>query len=275
MKIVVCIKHVPSVKTQFDREKNLLNRKDLPGTINPNDRIAIRYALEMRGAGDEVIALSMGPPNAEESLREAIAMGVDRGVLLSDRRFAEADTLATSYTLHCAVRKIGGAGMVLCGSRSVDSETGHVGPQLAEHLGLPLLTYVRSIRLNGGTVTAERICDNFIETLEAELPVLVTITHTPAGRIYPSLAGLSRAFDEGEVTLWDADAVGADPSRIGRDGSPTWVRRILTPEKQRMASLINDDRTGATVRKLCEMLRDRNILLMDKIRSERSEKPHA
>lgn len=269
MRIVVCIKQVPREFSALTDSEKWINREEVSGIINPNDRVAIKFALDLREEGDEIIALTMGPPNSVDSLLETLAMGVDRAILLTDERFAEADTLATSYALHMAIRKIGSVDLVICGSRTIDSETGHVGPQLAEFLRIPLLSYSNSLTIQGKAITVERFCDRYHEVLEAELPVLITISHRCKERIYPTLSGLNAAFDACEVTVWDADAIDADISRVGRKGSATFVERILTPEKQRVVTIINDDKTERTITKLFELLKDRNILLLDKVRSRR------
>lgn len=269
MRIVVCIKQVPREFSAFTDSDKWINRGEISGIINPNDRVAIKFALDLREKGDEVISLTMGPPNSMDSSLETLAMGIDGAILLTDKRFAEADTLATSYALHRAIRKIGDVDIVICGSRTTDSETGHVGPQLAEFLGIPLLSYVNSLTVQAKAITVERFCDRYQEILEAELPVLITISHRCKDRVYPTLSGLNAAFDKCEVTVWDADDIDADANRIGRKGSATFVERILTPEKQRVVTIINDDKTERTITKLFELLKDRNILLLDKVRSRR------
>ncbi len=269
MRIAVCIKQVPLGPVSFDRERKVLRREEGGGAINPNDRVALKRALELAKPGDGVTALSMGPPGAEDSLREALALGVDRAVLLSDRRMAEADTLATAYTLSRGIARLGGADLILCGSRTLDSETGHVGPQLAEFLGLPFLSYVGDLQVEGTTIRAERIVDNYIEEIEAALPAVISISHKISENIYPSLGGLNRAFEGGEVLCWNIEEIGADPMRTGLPGSGTVVRRILGPEKQRQALIINDDGTEETVKALLEGLKDRNVRLRDRVMSGR------
>ncbi len=268
MKIVVCLKQVPRESAASGWSIHP-NRERVSGIINPYDRRAIKGALDIRKGDDEIIALSMGPPNTRESLLETLAMGVDRAILLSDPRFAEADTLATSYALSCAIGKIGDVDLVLCGSRTVDSETGHVGPQLAEFLEFPLLSYVNHLTLDGRTIVAERVCDRYRELLTAQLPALATYSHRHPVRAYATLAGLRKAFDEDAVTIWDANDISAEMSLIGKAGSPTLVKRILTPEKQRTVTMIHDKRTDETITMLLKLLRERNILLLDKVRARR------
>jgi electron transfer flavoprotein beta subunit len=269
VRIVVCIKHVLRYMA-YDASGKTADRESVPGTINPNDRVAIARALALKSAGDEIICLSMGPPAAEESLREALAMGVDRAILLCDRALAGADTLATAYPLSMAVRKIGNVDLVICGSRSVDSDTGHVAPQVAEMLDVPYLSYVTDFSVEGSVLSAERTADGFIEQIEADMPALLAVSHHVGGRAYPSLGGLNRAFTSGVIETWSAGDICSDPDRIGRKGSPTWVNRIITPEKQRIATVFEDDRTQETPKRVLEMLKARNIMIQDKIRARRN-----
>ncbi len=270
MKIVVCVKHVLRYMA-YDTSGKRADRASVPGIINPNDRVALARALALRDlvSGAEVTVLSMGPPAARETLLEALAMGADRAVLLCDRALADADTLATAYPLSMAVRKLGSVHLIICGSRTVDSDTGHVGPQLGEMLGLPYLSCVTSFEIRDGILRARRSADGFIEVVEADLPAMLSISHHINERDYPSLGGLNRAFTSGEVEMWTASDIGADTGRIGRKGSPTRVNRIITPETQRMAAIVEDDRSPDAARRVLELLKQRNIMVQDKIRSRR------
>ena len=179
VKMVVCIKQVPMVsELPWDPATGTLKRDLAEGMMNPACRSALEAALRIREAeGGEITAITMGPPMAEEVLREAIALGADRGILLTDRRMAGADTSVTSYTLARAIEKTcPGFDLVLCGFATSDSETAQVGPQLAEELDIPGVAYVDEIELSGRTVRMQRLADNFLETLEMDLPGLVTVT---------------------------------------------------------------------------------------------------
>lgn len=270
MKIAVCVKHVVR-SGAFDIDSKKMMRDTVAGGINPNDRLAVARAVGLKecALGDKtsVIALSMGPVSARETLLECLAFGADHALHLCDPAFAESDTLATSYALSLAIKKIGNVDLVICGSRSSDSDTGHVGPQLAEFLNLPYLSYVTDFSIERSSIRAARIADGFIETLEAKLPALVSIDHRITAREYPGLGGIELAFEGGEVSVVGAADIGADPERIGRRGSPTWVRKVITPERQRAATIIEDDKSPAAVGKVLELLRAYNIYLKDEIRS--------
>ena len=261
MRIVVCLKHVSTNNTHFNNGKKILISDNTSEIINPNDRVAIELALKNSADKDEIIALSMGPPEAEESLREAIAMGINRAILLTDKKFSGSDTLATAYVLHMAIRKIKEVDLIICGERTIDSDTGHIGPQLAEYLQLPLLTYVTSFSIhNSQGIIAERICDNFQETIEAELPALLTINHRINDNIYPSFTGLIKAHNESDITIWNFEEINAEIDKIGQFGSATFVKKIITPQKKRQATIFTDDGSEKTINKLFKHLKEKNFI---------------
>src|ERR671922_682124 len=182
MKIVVLVKQVPSLgAVEFDEETKTLKREGVPLELNVFDRYAVQHAAALREQhGGEVVALTMGPPQAEEALRECLALGADRAVHLSDKAFAVADTLGTSRTLALAIAKEG-ADLVLCGRKTLDSETWQVPPEVAAFLGLPHLTNVSSLDVGGSTLRARRLGDEGEEAYELELPALCSIAVPPPG----------------------------------------------------------------------------------------------
>lgn len=232
LKLVVCIKQVPMVsELPWDPVTGTLQRDLAEGMMNPACRSALDAALRIKEtAGGEITAITMGPPMAEEVLREAIALGADRGVLLTDRKMAGADTAVTSYTLARAIEKACPEfDLVLCGFSTSDSETAQVGPQLAEELDIPGVAYVDEIEISGQAVQMQRHSDNFLETLEMDLPGLVTVT---TGRYAPRhvpLGDLQTALTEAEIVSLDAEAVGLDPEWIGAKGSATKIRNVYSP----------------------------------------------
>lgn len=270
MRIAVCVKHVVR-SGAFDIDSRKMSRESALGGINPNDRLAVARAVELKerisGEPIEVFALSMGPLPARETLLECLAYGADFAVHLCDPAFAESDTLATSYALSLGVKKMGSVDLVICGSRSSDSDTGHVGPQLAEFLQLPYLSYVNEFSVERPVIRATRIADGFMEELETELPAVLSIDHRITAREYPTLGGIQRAFSSGEVAVCSASDIKADLERIGRRGSPTWVRKVISPERQRTATIIEDDKTPAAILRVLEELRAFNIYLKEEIRS--------
>lgn len=233
MKIVVCVKQVPdSTEVKINPETNTLVREGIASIINPFDMYGIEEALRIKEkiADTTVTVLSMGPPQAAESLREAIAMGVDEAVLLSDRAFAGADTLATAYALSKGIEKLGGVDLVFCGKQAIDGDTAQVGPELAEKLGIPHVTYVKKLEeLNSTNLVVERMNELGYERVAVQLPALLTVVKEINEPRLPSLKGKMRA-KKAEIPVWSAAEIGADPEKCGLKGSPTWVKRIFVPE---------------------------------------------
>lgn len=232
MKMVVCIKQVPMVsELPWDPATGTLQRDLAEGMMNPACRSALDAALRIKEtAGGEITAITMGPPMAEEVLREAIALGADRGILLTDRKMAGADTSVTSHTLARAIeRACQGFDLVLCGCSTSDSETAQVGPQLAEELDIPGVAYVDEIELSRGAVRMRRISDHFLETLEMDLPGIITVTTGHYAPRHVPLGGLQAAFTGAQIDSLDAEAVGLDPERIGARGSATKIRNVFSP----------------------------------------------
>lgn len=233
MKIVVCIKQVPdTTDVKINPETNTLMREGVAAIINPYDMYAIEAALRIKtqvGGDSTVTALTMGPPQAEAALREAISLGVDKGILLCDRAFAGADTWATSYTLAQAIKKIDGADIILFGKQASDGDTAQVGPGVATHLDLPQITYVRKILdLGDASITAQRMLEEGNETIRASLPCVLTVVKELNEPRLPSLKG-KMAARRAEITVWKAEDIDCDPDLCGLNGSPTKVIRIFTP----------------------------------------------
>jgi electron transfer flavoprotein beta subunit len=227
--IIVCIK---SVVTEAPKGK--IVRTADKCDFNPFDRPVLELALQLRQKhGGSVSVLSMGPPSAETALREALAAGADRAVLLGDPALAGADTLATSTALSAGVRFLAPFDLLLFGMRSSDSDTGQVGPQTAVLLDVPMLT--GAIRIDGTdpVFTVERRVDGFLETYEVNLPAALTIHPTAAVMRDPALGGIGEAFDERPVETISAAQLGLDPARVGEAGSPTRVRSMKTVVKER------------------------------------------
>ena len=232
MKIVVCIKQVPMVsELPWDPKTGALKRDRSDGMMNPLCRNAIEASLGLKETlGGEIDVLSMGPPTAEEVLREAAALGADRGFLLCDPRMAGADTLATSFTLARAVEKVcPDFDLVVCGAGTSDSETAQVGPQLAVELGVPSVSRVDWIEPEDGLLRLGRVSDSFHEVLEMDLPGLITVTARANSPRYSRLAGVEDAFGEFDVAFLDAEALGADAGRVGAAGSATKILKVFSP----------------------------------------------
>lgn len=240
MNVIVCIKQVPdTAEVKINRETNTLIREGVPSIINPFDLYALEEGVRIKErVGRSVTVLSMGPPQVQDSLREAISLGADRAILLSDRAFAGADTLATSYTIARGLVKIGAYDLILFGKQAIDGDTGQVGPEVAEVLGLPHITLVRKIvELRQDYVKVERLVESGYEVLEAPLPAVLTVVKEINEPRVPSLKGMARA-KKAEITTWSASDLDVDPARIGLDGSPTKVMRIFTPDFDKKGELL-------------------------------------
>src|SRR5690554_4498702 len=221
MKIIVCIKQVPdTTEVKINEETNTLIREGVASVVNPFDLHAVEEGLRLREKyGGTVTALSMGPPQAAEALREVLSMGVDDAVLLSDRAFAGADTLATSYTLAKGVQKIGGFDLIICGKQAIDGDTAQVGPGLAEKLGVPHVTYVKKIHeIADGRITVERMTEEGSEKIRFPLPGLLTVVKEINEPRLPSLKGKMRA-KKAEIPIWSArDVERSEERRVGKEG---------------------------------------------------------
>jgi len=263
MNIIVCIKQVPDTeqlqKVKVDPQTNTLVREGVPGIINPFDENAIEEALRLKEKkGGKVNVLSMGPSQAAESLRKALAMGVDEAVLLSDRLFAGSDTLATSYTLAMAIKRIGPFDLILLGKQAIDGDTAQVGPGLAEWLNLPQITYARKIEVNEDKIRVERVLEDVFEVVESPLPVVVTVTKDINEPRYPSLRGLLRAKAE-KIPIWTAEDLPLDKRRIGLEGSPTQVVKVFIPKPPRKGDILSGE-ISQVVDKLILEIEKRSII---------------
>ncbi len=261
MNIVVLIKQVPdTTDVKIDPKTGTLIREGVPSIINPDDKHAIEEALKLKEEyGGKVTVISMGPPQAMDALRESKAMGVDDNILLSDRAFAGADTWATSYTLAAAIKKVGDYDLIICGRQAIDGDTAQVGPQVAECLDLPQITYVRKIELDGKTIRAERALEDGFERIETTLPALITVIKDLNSPRYPSVRGIVEACREAEYPIWTAKDIDAEPSKIGLEGSPTQVKRSFAPEPHG-AGLILEGTTEQMAKDLVAKLNDDNVV---------------
>ncbi len=260
MNIIVPIKQVPdTTEVRIDPETNTLVREGVPSIINPFDENAIEAALQLREAhGGEVTVITMGPPQAAEALRQALAMGADKVFLLSDRAFAGSDTLATSYTLARAVKHLDAYDMIICGKQAFDGDTAQVGPGLAEHLGIPQVTYAIGIEVEGKRAKVKRLLDDRFEIVDAPLPCLLTVVKQINEPRHAGLKGVMKAR-KAEIPALTAEDIGADPARCGLAGSPTNVVRVFTPTRGRKAERIEGEPPQAA-QALVEKLRAEKVI---------------
>ncbi|MFH1217520.1 MAG: electron transfer flavoprotein subunit beta/FixA family protein [Pseudomonadota bacterium] len=257
MKIIVCIKQVPDAKdVRLDPKTNTLSREGVQSIINPYDRHALEEAVRIKERlGGTVTVITMGPPQAAEILREAVSCGADEAVLVSDRAFAGADTLATTYTLSRAIRKIGGADLILCGKQAIDGDTAQVGPGLAVRMDMPYVTCVRKVVEAGAqSFVVERLMDDGYDEVEISLPALFTVVKEINEPRLPSLKGKMKAKKLAITTLTAGD-IDADMCQLGLKGSPTWVVKVFAPQFKGDRTMIEgtiDEKVDQLAAKLME-----------------------
>jgi electron transfer flavoprotein beta subunit len=243
MKIIVTVKQVPdTAEVRIDPKTNSLIREGVPSILNPEDRNAVETALMLKEKyGGVVTALTMGPPQAEEVLEEVIAMGVDEGILLSDRAFAGSDTLITSFILSRAVMKIEKFDLIICGRQAIDGDTAQVGPQLAGFLELPQVTYLEDITIDGESAIIKRGLEDCVEEVRVKLPALVTVLSDINQPRYPSLCNVVKACDGTLIKRWSEKDLKIPGSMLGLQASPTGVKKIFEPDRSASGEIIKGD----------------------------------
>lgn len=243
MNSIVCVKQVPaSNEVKLDPKTNTIVRDGRHAVINPFDSHALEAALVLKQQlGGKVSVLSMGIPASEEMLRDCVARGADDALLLTDRAFAGADTLATSYALAKGVEALGQFDLILCGKMAVDGDTAQIGPELAERLGIPHVTDVSSIEADGSAVIVQRELGSYTQKLRVPLPAVLTVTRDLGAPRLPSIAGVLRAETQ-QVPLYSAERAGADAAQCGLKGSPTQVVKTYLPQRSRKVTEISGSR---------------------------------
>ncbi|MFA5119342.1 MAG: electron transfer flavoprotein subunit beta/FixA family protein [Candidatus Omnitrophota bacterium] len=257
MNIIVCIKQVPeTTEVRINPETNTLIREGVKAIINPFDMYAIEESVRLKEKlGGKVTVLTMGPPQAEAALREAISLGADDGFLVCDRAFAGSDTWATSYTLAGAIKKIGVFDIILCGKQASDGDTAQVGPGISTHLNIPQVTYVKKIEeVSANIMKVERMMEEGFEVIETPLPVLLTVVKEINEPRLPSLKGMMKA-KSAKITLLTQKELNLDPQKIGLCGSPTQVVKIFTPP-QRTGGVMLKGEPGEVAAQLVDLIKN-------------------
>jgi electron transfer flavoprotein beta subunit len=268
MLVVACVKQVPdTTQVQIDPVTNALVREGIPFIMNPFDTNALEEALRLKDQfGFRVVAISMGPPNAEATLRNALAQGADEAILLSDRVFGGADTLATSNVLTEAIRKLAEQeeiAFIICGKQTIDGDTAQVGPGIATRLGcaqLTLVDRVDSVDLETKRVRVRRKLEGRHEIVEAPLPALLTVVREVNRPRYPKVP-MRLAALEGTVTVWNNAVLKLDEQTIGLKGSPTRVTKIFSPQRD-PGEIIGDGDPGRTAKLLIDKLLSKDALTL-------------
>ncbi len=257
MNIIVCIKQVPeTTEVRINPETNTLIREGVKSIINPFDMYAIEEAVRLKERfGGKITIITMGPPQAEAALREAIYMGADEGILVCDSAFVGSDTWATSYTLSGAIKKLGTFDLILCGKQASDGDTAQVGPGIAAHMDIPQVTYVKKVEeATDKSMRVERMLEEGFERIETPLPALLTVVKEINEPRIPSLKGMMRA-KSAKITTWGQKDLNLDPQNIGLCGSPTQVVKIFTPAQRTGGQMLHGE-PNEVAAKIVELIKD-------------------
>lgn len=260
MNIIVCIKQVPdTTEIKIDPVKGTLIREGVPSIMNPDDKGGVELALELKDKfGAHITVITMGPPQADIILREALAMGVDRAILLSDRKFAGADTLATSYALSGAIKTLD-YDIIIAGRQAIDGDTAQVGPELAEHLDIPQISYVIDVqKKNDNTLIVKKENEDNIQVLEVEGKCVLTILASAYNPRYMRVNGIIDAYNR-EVEVWGADKLDVDEEKLGLKGSPTKVFKSF-PKAMKQPGQVLELSEEEAVEVIISKLKEKHII---------------
>lgn len=262
MKIVVCIKQVPDTKggVKFNPD-GTLDRAAMLAIMNPDDKAGLEAALRIKDeTGAEVTVLTMGLPKADDVLREAMAMGADKAILVTDRVLGGADTWATSTTIAGALRNID-YDLIITGRQAIDGDTAQVGPQIAEHLDIPVISYAEAIKVEGDSVVVKRQYEDRYHEIKAKMPCLVTALSELNDPRYMTPGGIFSAYDEKEVTVWGrADLKDVDDSNLGLKGSPTKIAKASDKVRKGAGEKVVLDTPEESVSYIMGKLKEKHVI---------------
>ncbi|MDD3013890.1 MAG: electron transfer flavoprotein subunit beta/FixA family protein [Candidatus Gastranaerophilales bacterium] len=264
MKIVVCVKQVPDTSDIKWTENNTMIRDGVESIMNPFDEYAVETAIRIKESNPDstITVLTMGPPQAKDVLKRAIAMGADDAILISDRKFAGSDTQATSRTLAKAIKeKIGNFDLIICGQFAIDGDTAQTGPSIAEHLGLAQVTFAKEVEsTNGNTLIAKREIEEGLQRVEMQLPGLICMLKCDYEPRMPAIKGVMKA-NRMQIPEFGMEDLGLDNEDVGFKGSPTWVSKAFRPETRGAGELINIDDPKQAACVLLEKLIESKVLV--------------
>lgn len=261
MNIVVCIKQVPDTnEVKLDPKTGTLIREGVPSIINPDDKAGLEAALRLKDSqGAHVTVLTMGPPQADAALREALAMGADEAVLVTDRAFGGADTWATAHTLAAALKKFP-YDLIITGRQAIDGDTAQVGPQIAENLNIPNISYAEEIRVEGDSVTVKRQFEDRYHILKVKMPCLITALSELNEPRYMTPGGVFDAYREKQITTLTRKDLDVEDGDIGLKGSPTRVVQTFTKSAKAAGTLVNNLDAKEAAEYMLEKLQEKFIL---------------
>ena len=262
MKIIVCIKQVPDTAggVKFNPD-GTLDRAAMLTIMNPDDKAGLEAALRLKDQyGAEVTVLTMGLPKAGDTLREALAMGADNAVLVTDRCLGGADTWATSSTIAAAIREMGDYDLIITGRQAIDGDTAQVGPQISEHLGIPVISYAQKIKVEGDSVIVERQFDDRYHVLKAKMPCLITALGELNEPRYMTPGGIFDAYKK-EITVWGrANLVDVDDSNLGLKGSPTQIAKASDKVRKGAGQKVVLDTPEESASFIVEKLQEKHVI---------------
>lgn len=264
MKIAVCVKQVPDTADIKWTENNTMIRDGVESILNPFDEYAVETAIRIKEANPDstITIITMGPAQAKDALKRCIAMGADEAFLITDKKFAGADTQATSRTLARAIKeKVGDFDLILCGQFAIDGDTAQTGPSIAEHLGLPQVTYVKEVESSSSSsIVCKREVEAGIQRVEMQLPGLICMLKCDYEPRMPAIKGVMKANRTPipEVSMED---LGLDPSEVGIKGSPTWVSKAFRPPVRQAGEVINIDDSKEAANVLLQKLKESKVLV--------------
>ena len=260
MNILVCIKQVPdTTEVKLDPKTGTLIRDGVPSIINPDDKAGLEEALNLKNKLDaKVTVLTMGPPQAKNALREALAMGADKAILLTDRAFAGADTLATSSTIAGAIKKLD-YDLIIAGRQAIDGDTAQVGPQIAKHLDIPSITYVEKLEVKDDSVIVNRAFEDGYQVIKAKMPLLITTLKEMNSPRYMRVSGIYDCFKEDMIETWNLKDIDVCLDDIGLKGSPTKVKKSFTKGAKTAGKIHDvDEKQGASI--IVDALKEKFII---------------
>lgn len=261
MKIVVCIKQVPNTnEVRLDPVTGTLIRDGVPSIINPDDKAGLEAALRLKDElGAHVTVVTMGPPQADTALREALAMGADEAILVTDRAFGGADTLATSTTIAAALKTLE-FDLVITGRQAIDGDTAQVGPQIAEHLGIPNVSYAEELKVEGDSLIVKRQYEDRYHVIRVKMPCLITALSELNPPRYMTPGGIFDAYREKNVQVLTRQDVEVDDSTIGLKGSPTRVFQTFTKSLKAAGTVVTPEDAEAAADYMIEKLKEKFII---------------
>lgn len=265
MEIIVCLKQVPdTAEIKIDPATKTLIREGVPSIINPYDTYALETALRLKEKyGGKVTALSMGPEQAKNALKSCLAVGADAAFLVSDRAFGGSDTLATSFILAESIRYLQKEfhpfDLILCGKQAIDGDTAQVGPELAEHLNLPQLTYASDVEIDQEGVLVKRESDDGYDMIQSNIPAVITVVKAPSDLRLPSLKGRAYA-SRAQIETITAEKLNIDKNRCGLKGSPTKVKKTFTPLRNKAGIKVNGKSAEAAAAELAGYLFNARVI---------------